>query len=109
MGKKKDGKGFRIPKEVAGIKVPKGLRRAGKRLAEKANSPEGQKVIATGLGLIATAATIAAERRREKDRAAQAAANDPGEKPKPGHGGTQDHIGDAVDAILTRVFAKRQG
>ncbi len=46
MGEKKKK---RIPKTVAGVKVPKELRRAGEKLLDQAQRPETQAKIAPGL------------------------------------------------------------
>lgn len=56
----------RIPKEIAGFKIPKDVRKAGEKLLDKAATPEGRKAIASGIGMIATAAIAAAEAKRRR-------------------------------------------
>lgn len=63
-----DASGIKIPKTVAGIKVPKKLRKKGKKLIAKANSPEGREAIAAGLAIVGTA--IATKARVKAERAA---------------------------------------
>lgn len=60
--------GVKIPKTVAGMKVPKKLRKKGKKLIAKANSPEGREAIAAGLAIVGTA--LAAKARVKAERAA---------------------------------------
>lgn len=55
---KKKGKGtHKLPKRIAGVKVPKTLRKSGGSLGAMASSPLGKEIVASGL--IAIAATIA--------------------------------------------------
>lgn len=57
MGKKKDAKkGVKIPKEIAGVKLPKDLRKKGEAIIEAAQSPVGREVILSGLAALASAA-----------------------------------------------------
>lgn len=57
MGKKKDAKkGAKIPKEIAGIKVPKKLRKKGEAIIEAAQSPLGREVMLSGFAALASAA-----------------------------------------------------
>lgn len=117
---KKDKKGFRIPKEIGGIKVPKEARRAGEALIEKVNTPEGRQVLASGLAMAATAAAaIAAKQARGPAPTAGHQAEPGSDKPgpdKPGHPGTTgtvdpqqmvDMLGQAASAFMTRMFGAR--
>lgn len=120
----KDKKKRRIPKEIAGVKVPKELRQTGEAIIDtvltRANSPEGKAMIAGGLSMAATALMAAAERQRTKPRAPEPEpepatassgnANDPAAEP--GQPGTQaDRVGEAVhdvvDKLLANVFGRR--
>ncbi len=117
----------KIPKEIAGFKVPKELRKKGEALIERANSPEGRQAIASGLamvgGLVAANAARKAEAKASetaKPEAAQSEAPKPDapkpdrkpDAPKPGAPGINpqqmaDQIGAAADMLLGRIFAKR--
>ncbi len=125
MGKTKKAGGakgkLRLPKEIAGFKLPKELRKSGDALIEKANSPEGRQAIASGLAMVgglvaanaarkqaAAAATPAPEATKPESATAKPAeaASAPG-KPgiDPQH--ISDQIGAAADMLLGRIFAKR--
>jgi hypothetical protein len=114
---------MKIPKEIAGFKVPKDLRKKGDALIEKANSPEGRQAIASGLAMVGGLVAANAAR-KQADAAAAAAAPkpeaakadpQPDSKPetaKPGTPGINpqqmaDQIGAAADLLLGRIFAKR--
>lgn len=101
-GKKKG----RLPKEVLGVKVPKELRKAGERVLEQANSPQGREMIAAGLTMAATAAVAALAKDRAKP---QAAAAEPaqGAQKTPDPQALADALGHAAEAVLGRVFGKR--
>lgn len=55
----------KIPKRIAGVKVPKDLRRAGNALIEKAQTPQGREMLTAGLAIAATAATAAMAKRTQ--------------------------------------------
>ena len=56
MAKKSKSKSkLKLPKEVAGVKVPKGLRKQAKNLLEIIDTPAGRELAAAGLTLAATA------------------------------------------------------
>ncbi|WP_334655875.1 hypothetical protein [Sphingomonas panaciterrae] len=127
---KKDKKGFRIPKEIGGIKVPKEARRAGEALIEKASTPAGRQAIASGLAMAATAAAaVAARQAREhgckndqraaaKDQATgadNAPGADAGAAGAPGTAGTTvdpsrvvDALSDAAGVFMSSLFAKQR-
>ena len=52
--KSKSKSKLKLPKEVAGVKVPKGLRKQAKTLLEIIDSPAGRELAAAGLTLAAT-------------------------------------------------------
>jgi hypothetical protein len=120
-------KTIKIPKTIGGVKIPKDLRKKGNALLEKANSPEGRQVIASGMAMMATAALAARsqaakaapEAKAAPSPAADAAQADPAKGaakngPKAcGETGTQntqnidqmlDAIGTAAETALKRVF-----
>ncbi|WP_380785048.1 hypothetical protein [Sphingomonas sp. R86521] len=120
---------MKIPKEIAGFKVPKDLRKKGEALIERANSPEGRQAIASGLAMVGgLVAANAARKQAESAKAAEAKAGPKPEAAKPeaatssaqaGAGPTEpgkpginpqqmaDQIGAAADLLLGRIFAKR--
>ena len=114
----KDGKKkTKLPKQIAGIKIPKDVRKGGERLIAQAQSPEGRAAIAKGVTLVAGAATAMAQAAAIKKQAAADASSakpgdatsvhaDPHAPPHPNPLG--DAIGAGVDAVLGRLFAKRQ-
>lgn len=57
-------KGPRIPKQIAGVKVPKGLRDSGKAAVKFARSPMARELLSAGL--VAAAAAVAANSRARK-------------------------------------------
>jgi hypothetical protein len=118
--KKADGANpkVKIPKEIAGFKVPKELRKKGEALIERANSPEGRQAIASGLAMVGGLVAANAARKAEAKAAPEAARPDAAkaepkaEAAKPGTPGTNpqqmaDQIGAAADMLLGRIFAKR--
>lgn len=103
MTKTKSAK-VKLPKRIAGIKVPKELRKQGEALLTKANSPEGRQAIASGLAMVAGVAAANAAKR-------PAAAPEPKASETPrGSGDAQqvvDAIGAAAEAVMGRFFARR--
>ena len=67
MGKKKDKAmdSAKIPKQVAGVKVPKELRKAGAAILQTVNSPAGRQVIASGA--VAVLTSVVARSRAARD------------------------------------------
>jgi len=67
MGKKKDKAmgSAKIPKQVAGVKVPKELRKAGAAIFQTVNSPAGRQVIASGA--VAVLTSVVARSRAARD------------------------------------------
>jgi hypothetical protein len=119
-------KTMKIPKTIGGVKIPKELRKTGNALIEKANSPEGRQVIASGMAMMATAAMAARSQAGHAPSPRSAAgAGAAGETAKdgaaakddaaagskaPGMGGTQnveqmvEAIGTAAEAAIKRMF-----
>jgi hypothetical protein len=98
----KVGKG-KIPKTVAGVKVPKQIRKAGNEILDKANSPAGRELIATGIAALATAALA-------KSKAGKAAAHKVEETAKAGAqdaGQLADALGAAASAAMKHFFEKK--
>ncbi|MES2056636.1 MAG: hypothetical protein V4564_11925 [Pseudomonadota bacterium] len=100
----KTAKAAKLPKRIAGIKVPKELRKSGAALLEKANSPIGREVIAAGI----TAVVAAAARSRAGSKVAAKAA-DP--TTRAAQAGAQDarEIVDAIGTVMQRLFEKKAG
>ena len=119
MGKAKKAK--RIPKTVAGVKVPKELRKAGEKLLDQAQRPETQAKIAGVLTMAAGAVAAAAARKRAappfSPPSAPPAPDAPQPPHRPGEPGTTraapdaqvvaDAIGQAAEQVLSRFFARR--
>ncbi|MBY0306159.1 MAG: hypothetical protein K2W86_13560 [Sphingomonas sp.] len=82
MGEKKSKSGKKnkpgkIPKTIAGVKIPKDLRKSGEALIATANSPVGRELIMTGVAaMIGAAAT-----RMRSTMAAPAAPHSPQPEP----------------------------
>lgn len=110
-GKDKN-KAVKLPKQVAGVKIPKELRKGGERLIAQAQNSEGRAVIAKGVSLVAGAAAAMAQAAAVKKQATTPTPLiKPGE-PGPDHPGAHpdalgDAIGAGVEAVLGRLFAKR--
>ncbi|KQT31993.1 hypothetical protein ASG29_09015 [Sphingomonas sp. Leaf412] len=105
-------KAKRIPKTIAGVKVPKELRKAGERLLDEVQRPENQAKIAGVLTMAAGAVAAAAAKKR--------AGAAPEDVRRPGEGGTReggakgfdgqqvaDALGQAAEQALGRIFGKR--
>ena len=103
----------KLPKQVAGVKIPKEWRKGGEALIARAASAEGQAAIAKGLTVAAGFATMAAERTRR----AQATPPRPPEgaaAPVPPTASLEPaKVGEAAkivaDAVLGRLFGKKGG
>ena len=97
----------KIPKRIAGVKLPKDLRRKGEAILEKANSPAGREMLAAGLTMAAAAATAAVARSRETAKAPSPAdvtgPAQPGQHPPAG-----DPIGAMAEMLLTRMFGPKK-
>lgn len=95
-----------LPKRVAGMKVPKEVRRAGDRMLAAVASPAGREAIAHGLKIAVTLATVAAAGRKAAEPGATA---DPSPAPLPAH--KPEEIGAALgimaQEMLGRVFGNK--
>ena len=101
----------RIPKHVAGIKLPKDLRRRGEALIDAAQSPAGREAIARGLTIAATFATMAAQRGRaatppHEGESGEGAPVSPPPPPIDPQKMAQT-VNTVADAVLGRLFAKK--
>ena len=109
MAKTKKAK---IPKRIAGVKLPKELRRTGEAILEKANSPQGREMLAAGLTMAVAAATAAVARNRAKAAAAapatEAATGEPGKPGTPDPMAFATAIGGMAEAALGKLFAGKK-
>lgn len=118
MAKKKDkqakvngAKAAKLPKHVAGFKVPKDLRKSGAKLIEAANSPVGRQVLAAGMTALAAAAAARSKPVRE---AAANAAETTADTAKVATDAGMTQAGEIVDALanaagaaLLKMFEKK--
>lgn len=112
MSKKTGEKKVKLPKRVAGVKVPKELRKGGEALIAQARmqagSEAGRVAIMQGVsvvaGIAATAAAAAAA--RAKADTAQPAAPT-GAAPTPPGDAIAQAVTAGIDAALGRLFPKR--
>lgn len=105
MGKKKDGKPEKvIPKRVAGMKLPKELRRTGDRLIAQATTPAGRAALARGLSTAAAMAGTAARAQQPAPRPGHAA-ND-GAAPDPAK--LAQTVGIVANEVLGRLFTGKR-
>ncbi|NJR78254.1 hypothetical protein HBH26_06435 [Sphingomonas sp. 36D10-4-7] len=107
MGEKKKK---RIPKTVAGVKVPKELRKAGEKLLDQAQRPETQAKIAGVLTMAAGAVAAAAAKKRAEQAAPRP--QEPRAEAHAGRTGTDpqavaDAIGQAAEQVLSKLFGRR--
>lgn len=118
MGKKSDhkspGKAPKLPKRIAGIKLPKELRKSGNMLLATANSPIGREMLASGLmaaigSAVAQRTTATPPGTGPAPKPAPTPASTPQETPiDPAEAGARaarqivDLIGGAATAALTR-------
>ena len=97
MAKKSKSKSkLKLPKEVAGVKVPKGLRKQAKNLLQIIDTPAGRELAAAGLTLAATA--LAA---KSTDSKAKAVAREVVGKARAAEGDAAD-----LGAILSAAVAE---
>lgn len=104
---KKNGRkaGMKIPKQIGGMKLPKELRQAGNSLLEKAGSPAGREIIASGLTMAAAAAVAAAAKHRADVAAGDRKAGEPGMNDPQR---VADAVGNVAEAVLDRLFGARR-
>lgn len=102
----KSGKKAKLPKRIAGVKVPKQLRGPGAALLEGINSPIGREMLGAGLAMVAAAAVARSKTGRDvTDTAAKGAAKGAA---KAGEAASQDasQIVDAISAAATAVIKR---
>lgn len=94
----------RIPKHVGGIKIPKDLRRKGEELLDRVDTPAGREMLATGIGLAATAAVAAMAKKSAKAHPAAAPARpgEPGIDPKHDLSDAIAGVASALQGLLAR-------
>ena len=111
----------KLPKRLAGVKIPKALRKGGEKLLDQANSPEGRAAIARGVTTVVGAAAMMAQAAAAKKTAtAEPVVDDPASPPAPpgtpGAPGTpgmagpdalSNAIGAGVEAVLGRLFPRK--
>lgn len=107
MSKKNDGKaGMKLPKQIAGVKLPKELRKKGDALIAQASSPEGRAAIAKGVTVVAGAAAAMAQAAAAKKQPATEATAKPEGATIDSGDALANAIGAGVDAVLGRLFPK---
>lgn len=107
---KKDGT-RRVPKKIAGIRLPKPLRKSAEALIAEVDKPETRAMLASGATML-VGAVMAAQARRSATPETPATPGEPGTPP--GTSGTQSETDRLVDAVSTmardamrQVFAKK--
>lgn len=104
----------KIPKRIAGVKLPKELRRVGNAVLEKANSPEGREMLAAGLTMAAAAATAAVAKSRAAaapptpEHPAEAKAQTAGAAPAHDPMAFANALGGMAEAALGKFFAGKK-
>ena len=115
MAKNKDGGsgkgGIKIPKQVAGIKIPKSLRASGKSVIEMAQNPATRQLLVAGLAAAATAVATA-QTRKNAARGGRQASDADGSGSSPASQGAGD-VGAALvgafSAVAARFFGQEPG
>jgi len=93
----------KLPKKIAGVKIPKKLRKSGGKLIEVANTPAGRELIAAGLVAAGTALAAKAKARRNSQDA-PADRLDPAERGAQMAGQIGATLGAAANAALDRLL-----
>lgn len=101
MAKKKNAK---LPKKIAGVKIPKKLRKSGGKLIEVASTPAGRELIAAGLVAAGSALAAKAQRARRSSDNAPADRVDPAERGAQMAGQIGATLGAAANAALDRLL-----
>ena len=92
MAKDKKPKALKVPKRVAGIKVPKKLRKSANKALAIAESPQARELAVAALTAAATALTT-----RSAEGEGRPAL-------RPGEGGTDDRAGRLADAVIAAAL-----
>lgn len=101
MAKKKNAK---LPKKIAGVKIPKKLRKSGGKLIEAASTPAGRELIAAGLVAAGSALAAKAQKARTRPDAGSADHLDPAERGAQMAGQIGATLGAAANAALDRLL-----
>jgi hypothetical protein len=107
MAKKKK-KAARLPKRIAGVKIPKAVRKSGGALLGQVNTPLGRELIAAGL-VAAGAALAKKDEVRRGARLVAEEAEDAAELGARMASQIGDVVGAAANAALDRLFGKTKG
>jgi hypothetical protein len=99
MAKKKSAK---LPRKIAGVKIPRKLRKSSGKLIAAANTPAGRELIAAGL-VAAGTALARAQKARHRHEAAKPDA-DPAARGAEVAGQIGAVVGAAANAALDRLF-----
>jgi hypothetical protein len=94
----------KLPKKIAGVKIPKKLRKSGNKLIEVANTPAGRELLAAGLVAAGTALARAQKRRPPIEAATAEPEIDPAERGAQMAGQIGAAMGAAANAALDRLF-----
>jgi hypothetical protein len=103
-------KGVKLPKDIAGVKIPKEWRKKGEKALAAASTPMGREMIATGLSVAAAAAASAAARSKAARKVEARAADAMGKAAEAGSKDMQvlaDAVGSIAASALERLFAKQ--
>jgi hypothetical protein len=103
-------KGVKLPKDIAGVKIPKEWRKKGEKALAVASTPAGREVIAAGLSMAAAAAATAAARTKTARKIEAKAADVAGKAAEAGVKDMQvlaDAVGSIAASALERLFAKK--
>ncbi|MGN6374116.1 MAG: hypothetical protein ACTHMG_01030 [Sphingomonas sp.] len=102
--KKKKQKGAKLPKEIAGVTIPKPLRKQGSALLAQINTPLGRELIAAGLVAAGTALA-----RRDEVRRAVADSAEGAEDAAAAGARVATQIGGIVGAAASAAFDQLLG
>jgi hypothetical protein len=94
----------KLPKKIAGVKIPKKLRKSGGALIEMANTPAGRELIAAGLVAAGTALAAKTKQARRNPDDAPADRLDPAERGAQMAGQIGATLGAAANAALDRLL-----
>jgi hypothetical protein len=94
----------KLPKKIAGVKIPKKLRKSGGKLIEAANTPAGRELIAAGLVAAGTALAAKAKQARRSADDTSAVHLDPAERGARMAGQIGATLGAAANAALDRLL-----
>jgi len=97
-------KNAKLPKTVAGVKIPKKVRKSGNKLIEAVGTPMGRELLAAGLVAAGAALAKAQKERRQTEPAAAEPRIDAAERGAQMAGQIGAALGAAANAALDRVF-----